>query len=99
VFPQELEHLSVSGHDHWRVGIAEGRGTLAGRTSALAADLQWLHRRLSRLRGTRLWLNGWCLQEEGASPVSAAVQAHLLQAWLAWAATQTHTVADPEVER
>jgi hypothetical protein len=49
---------------------------------AAAPDLVLLHARLSRLRGARLWLNGFALEDGG--PVSPAAQAHLLRAWLAW---------------
>ncbi|MBZ5709020.1 hypothetical protein [Nannocystis pusilla] len=55
------------------------RATLA---RACAADLALLHGRLARLRGTRLWLNGFCFDPDG--PVSVAAQSHLLRAWLAW---------------
>jgi len=84
-----LERLLVEGRTHYRFSLRAGRGTLAGRVAAAAHDLQWLHRRLSRLRGTRLWLNGWCFTSEG--PVRPAVQTHLVAAWLGWAARQTHT--------
>jgi len=47
-----------------------------------AADLALLHGRLARLRGTRLWLSGFCFDHEG--PISVAAQGHLLRAWLTW---------------
>jgi hypothetical protein len=84
-----FEQLLVEGRTHYRFSLRAGRGTLAGRVAAAAHDLQWLHRRLSRLRGTRLWLNGWCFTAEGA--VRPAVQTHLVAGWLGWAARQTHT--------
>jgi hypothetical protein len=84
-----FERLLVEGRTHYRFSLRAGRGTLAGRVAAAAHDLQWLHRRLSRLRGTRLWLNGWCFTAEGA--IRPAVQTHLVTAWLGWAAQQTNT--------
>lgn len=89
VFEDGLEALDVGGRVHYRILVHEGRGTLAGRAAAASGDLQWLHARLARLRGTRLWLNGWCFPEDG--PLRAPVQVHLVRGWLAWAATQTET--------
>lgn len=54
----------------------------AATARAAAPDLVLLHARLSRLRGTRLWLNGFALDSDG--PVSPAAQAHLLRAWMTW---------------
>lgn len=61
--------------------------TLAPRPRAALAraslpDLALLHARLARVRGTRLWLSGFCL--DAAGPVSPAAQSHLLRAWLTW---------------
>src|SRR5690606_2123116 len=53
VFGDGLEALDVDGRRHYRVVLSEGRGTLAGRVAAAAADVQWLHARLARLRHTR----------------------------------------------
>lgn len=91
VFGDALEQLEVDGREHWRFVIDARRGTLAGRAAALALDLQWLHGRLARIKGTRTWLNGWCF--DAASPVRPTVQIHLLRAWLSWAAKQVHTAA------
>jgi len=88
-FTDRFEVLDVDGKLHYRVGLQAGRGTLAGRVSAVSHDLQWLHRSLGKLKGTRLWLNGWCFPSEG--PFTVAHQVHLLRAWLGWASTQTHT--------
>lgn len=80
-----LESLLVEGRPHYRLSFwpdalpPRPRAALA---RAAAPDLAHLHARLARLRGTRLWLSGWCLPEDG--PVSPAAQAHLLAAWLAW---------------
>lgn len=91
VFGDAFEVLRVADQTYYRVGLQAGRGTLAGRAAAVAHDLQWLHGRLGKLKGTRLWLNGWPFPSEG--PISGAVQVHLVRAWLLWAATQTQTRA------
>jgi hypothetical protein len=88
-FGPDLERLDVDGQPCFRVSVREGRGTLAGRVAALAQDVQWLHGRLGRLKGTRLWLNGWCFPVDG--PWRAPIQVHLLRAWLSWAAGRTDT--------
>lgn len=90
VFDDDFERLDVGGQLHYRLSLQKGPGTLAGRVSAKAQDIQWLHGRLGRLKGTRLWLNGWCFEVDG--PWRAPVQVHLVRAWLSWAATQTETV-------
>ena len=89
VFGDSLEHLEVSGHVHYRFLLEAGRGTLAGRAAAIAHDVQWLHGRLGKLRGTRTWVNGWCFDERSA--VKPSVQVHLVRAWLSWAARQVTT--------
>ncbi|MEM9460969.1 MAG: hypothetical protein AAGF11_42790 [Myxococcota bacterium] len=90
VFNDDFERLDVGGQMHYRLSLRQGPGTLAGRVSAKAQDIQWLHGRLGRLKGTRLWLNGWCFGVNG--PWRASVQVHLVRAWLSWAASQTETV-------
>lgn len=90
VFGPGLEILTVGGRTHYRFMLREGRGTLAGRTAAAAHDVQWLHGRLSKLRGSRLWLNGWRFAEEDG--VRPAAQVHLVRGWLSWAASQTQTL-------
>lgn len=89
VFGSEFERLDVGGQPFFRVGLRRGAGTFAGRVAVHAQDIQWLHGRLGRLKSTRLWLNGWCLAVDG--PWRAPIQAHLLRAWLNWAASQTQT--------
>ncbi len=89
VFGAEYERLDVGGQPHFRVGLQQGRGTMAGRVAAKAQDIQWLHGRLGRLRGTRLWINGWSFAGDG--PWRTPIQVHLVRAWLSWAATQTQT--------
>lgn len=79
-----LDVLRVDGRPAYRLSFWPGtlpprpRAALA---RARAADLALLHGRLARLRGTRLWLNGFCFADDG--PVSVAAQGHLLTAWLA----------------
>ncbi|MCR9160403.1 MAG: hypothetical protein ACE37F_18485 [Nannocystaceae bacterium] len=91
VFGDGFEALMVGKKLHYRVALFGGRGTLAGRAAAIANDLTWLHAKLARLKGTRLWLNGWSFESSGA--FKAPVQAHLVGGWLSWAATQTHTIS------
>ncbi|PCC75781.1 hypothetical protein SAMN02745121_07798 [Nannocystis exedens] len=80
-----LDVLRVDGKPAYRLSFwpdtlpARAR---AGLARACAADLALLHGRLARLRGTRLWLNGFCFADDG--PVSVAAQGHLLAAWLTW---------------
>lgn len=91
VFADGFEALTVGNKLHYRIGLFGGRGTLAGRAAAISNDLTWLHGKLARLKGTRLWLNGWSFESSGA--FKAPVQAHLVGGWLSWAATQTHTIS------
>jgi hypothetical protein len=98
-FEDDLELLQLPGPPRgsanllYRARVREGGGTLAGRTAAIAADLTWMHARLARWRGTRVWLNGWPFASEGPWP--APVQAHLVRAWLTWASHQVHTRSSP----
>jgi hypothetical protein len=89
LFGTAFEHLNVDGKVHYRFVLSEGRGTLAGRAAAAAHDIAWLHERLGRLRGTRLWLNGWCFPAQG--PLRVPIQVHLVRGWLRWAASRTRT--------
>lgn len=91
VFGDGFEVLTIRNKLHYRIGLFGGRGTLAGRAAAISHDLTWLHGKLARLKGTRLWLNGWGFESSGA--FKAPVQAHLVGGWLSWAATQTHTIS------
>ena len=88
VFPQ-LEQLQIGNRTQYRFRLEEGRGTLAGRVAAATVDVQWLHQRLAKLKGSRLWLNGWRFDAEG--PVRPPAQVHLVRGWLSWAASQTQT--------
>lgn len=80
-----LDVLRVDGRSAYRLSFWPD--TLPPRPRAALArpcgpDLALLHARLARLRGTRLWLSGFCLAADG--PVSVAAQGHLLAAWLSW---------------
>lgn len=90
-FGEGLRRFDVAGKVHYRFGLEQGRGTLAGRVAVVSHDLTWLHRQLSKLKGSRLWINGWCFPVDG--PFGSAVQVHLVRAWLNWAGQQTQTVA------
>lgn len=89
VFGANLEPLIVGTRPQFRFSLQEGRGTLAGRVAAATVDVQWLHARLAKLKGARLWLNGWRFDAEG--PIRASAQVHLVRGWLTWAASQTET--------
>ncbi|MEE9385859.1 MAG: hypothetical protein V3V08_20810 [Nannocystaceae bacterium] len=89
VFGSDLERLRIVDQIFYRIAIFEGPGTLAGRVASKAADLHWLHARLAKLKGTRLWLNGWCFADTG--PLRPAAHVHLVRAWMGWASQQVHT--------
>jgi hypothetical protein len=79
----EFAALVVDGRPHYRLTFWTGRATAAALAAQLRAahlDLAWLHGRLARLRGSRLWLGGWRFDAD--DPLGPAAQAHLLQAWL-----------------
>ncbi len=79
----EFVALALAGRPHYRLTFWTGRGPAAAHAAQLRAahlDLVWLHARLARLRGSRLWLGGWRFDAD--DPLGPAVQAHLLQAWL-----------------
>lgn len=85
-FGRDLERLRVNGKDTYRTVIPTRDDRLRARGATLPRDLQWLHSRVARLKGTRLWLNGWCFPQDG--PMGPAIQVHLLQAWLGFATHQ-----------
>ncbi len=91
VFGDGFVLLDVDGVLFHRIALDGRRGTLGGRAAAIAHDVAWLHGKLSRWKGTRLWLNGWCFAEPG--PIRPAAQIHLVRAWLGWAARQLATAA------
>lgn len=78
-----FEALDFDGKRRYRLAFWPERAPPRVFTAALRAghlDLVWLHTRLARLQGSRLWLSGWCFASDG--PHTPAIQAHLLQAWL-----------------
>lgn len=77
-FPGRLERLVVEGRSIYRIALAPHDVTAP-------EELATLHGRLSKLKGTRLWLNGWCFAQDG--PMRGPAQVHLLRAWLEWAST------------
>ena len=90
VFGEAMDFLRLEGKAAYRVRLHAERGTLAGRAAAAAHDVQWLHGRLAPLKGTRVWLNGWCFRPD--SNLRPPAQVHLVRGWLSWAASQTETV-------
>ncbi|MCA9694256.1 MAG: hypothetical protein KC636_32015 [Myxococcales bacterium] len=99
-FGEQLERMEQAGVARYRItlwarplasddGLARYRIDAPARgpdPRAAGEAFTWLHGRLSRLRGTRLWVNGWALphtlRRDGITP---AIQAHLVHAWLEWA--------------
>ncbi|MBK9755437.1 MAG: hypothetical protein IPO88_18395 [Nannocystis sp.] len=82
----EFAALDVDGRRHYRLAYHAGRcspAALAAQLRAAHLDLVWLHARLLRLRGSRLWLGGWRFDSDDR--LGPAAQGHLLQAWLRWA--------------
>lgn len=88
-FGAGLERLRVGNALHYRFAVFE-RSTpkpdLQTRVGPLALDIEGIHRDLLRLRGVRLWLNGWCFDD--ASPLRPPVRVPLLRGWLDWATSE-----------
>ena len=83
-FGAQLERLRVADTLHYRFAVFErSDARLAPRVRPLALDIEGLHRDLLRLRGVRLWLNGWCFDD--ASALRPPVRVPLLRGWLDWA--------------
>ena len=85
----ELRALAVAGKPHYRLAFWPDRvapRVFAADLGAAHLDLVWLHARLARLQGTRLWLSGWRFDANG--PLGPSGQALLLQGWLRWAETE-----------
>ncbi|MCA9661737.1 MAG: hypothetical protein KC486_25590 [Myxococcales bacterium] len=76
------ERLEIDGAPAYRLALWAGprRQALRDLLRAHGGDLLYLHGRLARLRGARLWLNGWCFASDG--PWSAPRQVHLVRAWI-----------------
>ncbi len=78
-----FEALDLDGKRRYRLAFWPDRVPPLALAAALRAshlDLVWLHARLVKLQGTRLWLSGWSF--DGHGPHSPTIQSHLLQAWL-----------------
>lgn len=89
-FGAGLERLEVAGKLRYRVAVFPARvGVDAGsagarrRLAAWAFELEGLLRDLRRLRGVRLWLNGWRFDDD--APVAATARLALMRAWFEWA--------------
>jgi hypothetical protein len=83
-FGAQLERLRVADALHYRYAVFErGEVRLTTRVRPLVLDIEALHRDLLRLRGVRLWLNGWCFDDR--SPLRPPVRVPLLRGWLDWA--------------
>jgi hypothetical protein len=84
-FGGQLERLRVGESLHYRFAVFERADAraLPELVRPLALDIEGIHRDLLRLRGVRLWLNGWCFDD--ASRVRPPVRVPLLRGWLDWA--------------
>lgn len=81
-FGRRLERLRVADTLHYRYAAFE-QPDLATHIRPLVLDIEGIHRDLLRLRGVRLWLNGWCFDD--SSPLRPPVRVPLLRGWLDWA--------------
>lgn len=84
-FGHELERIRVGSRLHYRVAVIVERPPsprLAARVASFELDLEALHRDLARIRGVRLWLNGWCFDDH--SPIRPRARVPLLHAWFEW---------------
>lgn len=96
-FGGELEHLRSPSERGpiYRVALFErrpARPSLRRRVSERALELEYLHRSLLRLRGVRVWINGWSFDDHSSLRPPARVP--LLRAWLDWASASSST-AEP----
>ncbi|MFV8755437.1 hypothetical protein ACNOYE_33210 [Nannocystaceae bacterium ST9] len=88
-FGGELEHLHHDRVALHRVALFERPGTRASlrrRAREHALELEVLHRSLLRLRGVRVWINGWRFDDDSSLRPPARVP--LLRAWLDWASAE-----------
>ncbi|MFO7562732.1 MAG: hypothetical protein R6X02_08810 [Enhygromyxa sp.] len=81
-FGARLERLRVADVLHYRFAMFE-HADLPASIRPLALDIESIHRDLLRLRGVRLWLNGWCFDDD--STLRPAIRVPLLRGWLDWA--------------
>lgn len=83
-FGPKLERIRVGARLHYRVALIESQdGPLREQAGPIELDVEHLHRELARLRGARLWLNGWCFDD--GSNIAPKIRAPLLRAWFQWA--------------
>lgn len=84
-FGAKLERLRVADYLVYRFAIFERAEApaLPELVRPLALDIESIHRDLLRLRGVRLWLNGWCFDDR--STLRPPVRVPLLRGWLDWA--------------
>jgi hypothetical protein len=87
-FGAKLERLRVADTLVYRFAMFEPAEapTLSELVRPLALDIEGIHRDLLRLRGVRLWLNGWCFDD--GSPLRPPVRVPLLRGWLDWATSK-----------
>jgi hypothetical protein len=81
-FGARLERLRVADTLYYRFASFERPG-FAAQIRPLVLDIEGIHRDLLRLRGVRLWLNGWCFDDSSA--LRPPVRVPLLRGWLEWA--------------
>ena len=74
-FGPRLERLELGRHRCYRFVVLPGEA----RVPELEAEVSWLHERLARQAGTRLWLNGWVLRR--GEPFSIRTLGLLVHAW------------------
>jgi hypothetical protein len=85
-FGVRLERLRIADALHYRLALFDrADASLAAVVGPLALDIEGLHRDMLRLRGVRLWLNGWCFDDH--STLRPPVRVPLLRGWLDWASS------------
>ncbi len=86
-FGPRLERIRVDARLHYRFALIERRcedlAALREQAAPIELDVEHLHRELARLRGVRLWLNGWCFDDR--SNIAPKLRTPLLRAWFQWA--------------
>ncbi len=86
-FGARLERLRVADTLHYRFALFERPdASFPAAVRPLALDIEGIHRDLLRLRGVRLWLNGWCFDDRSA--LRPPVRVPLLRGWLDWATSE-----------
>jgi hypothetical protein len=82
-FGPGLERIRVEGKLHYRFALLDDGPELRRRAAAVELDVEALHRDLERLRGVRVWINGWCFADDSA--IAPRSRAALVRAWFDWA--------------